>query len=299
MVVVSETVQLTTTFKYIQTRELNLKLMSAFRIKTVLADKVIFLCFMAFTLTGHSSQAEATSSLPILRYDISASSAWYPYFIPDPERPGIVSELVKIVLKEAGISGQESELPPKRTVLALQNGELDFDITSPSWFPNNQIPAGFVISSGLLEVKEYVVTLPHNAHKYIRQTDLFKQQVGTVRGYNYHNDKMYSRVDLSSEYMLVQALSKGRIEVAILGDLTAKYWAQQTGTEIEFGPINSRGDLHFRLRDEHAQLIPDINLAISKLKAQGDIVAIIARYLPPKDGIQQNTSRSSSRYADK
>lgn len=61
----------------------------------------------------HETNSNANSEL---RYDVSASSAWYPYFIPDAEYPGIVAELVEATLKEAQIIGRQVALPPKRLI---------------------------------------------------------------------------------------------------------------------------------------------------------------------------------------
>lgn len=228
---------------------------------------------------AHAVKETNNSANTELRYDVSASSAWYPYFIPDAKHPGIVVEIVKATLKEANISGRQVELPPKRTILALSNGELDFDVSSPSWFVDGKIPDGFVISEGLLEISEFIVTLPQNASKYRFPVDIKGKQIGTVRGYYYNNDRVFNRVDFISEKKLIQALTKGRIEAVIMGDLPAYHWAKKTNIDIVLGPVNSKGDLHIRFREKHAYLIPKINQAITRLKSKGKVSEILSRYV--------------------
>lgn len=170
---------------------------------------------------------------------------------------------------------------------ALSTGELDFDVSSPGWFADGKIPNAFHISEGLLEISEYVVTLPKNSRKYLLSSDIEGKQIGTVRGYDYNNDKLFIRADFNSEEKLIQALAKGRIEVAIMGDLPALHWAKKANIDIVLGPVNSRGDLHMRFSEKHAYLIPKINQAIARLKSKGKVFEILSRYIIPKSDEHQ------------
>lgn len=245
-------------------------------------------CIFLLLLWLIPGQGYSLSSFPVvnsptdataLRYDISGSNAWYPYFIPDAKQPGIVAELIDKILKHADIKGLPVSLPPKRTLLALANGELDFDVVSPSWFPGQQVSQEFVLSDGLIVIKEYIVTLPENQHRYPTLSATFGQKIGTIRGYLYNNDHLFERVDFNSEIQLIQALRKGRIQAAILGDLPAVYWAEQSRTKIAFATLHSAGDLHIRLRKEHRYLLSRINRAIAALKDTGELTQIVAHYI--------------------
>ena len=241
---------------------------------------LVFLSLLAVTFASSADSYRNTAKpIATLKFDISGSSAWYPYFIPDAEHPGIVAELVREVLVKANIEGIPTELPPKRTLMALEKGELDFDVTSPSWFADHKIPPGFVISDGLIEISEYLVTLPENKHLFSKVEQMHHKQIGTVRGYLYNNDSMFERVDFNSEYQLIKALKLGRVPAVIMGDLPASYWAEKIGTPIAFGAQHSSGDLHFRLREEHAHLIGPINAAIKTLKEEGKVTEITSHYI--------------------
>jgi ABC-type amino acid transport substrate-binding protein len=162
---------------------------------------------------------------------------------------------------------------------------LDFDVSSPGWFPDGEIPDGFVISDGMIKIKEYVVTLPKNRRAYLYQDGIEGKVVGTVHGYNYQNDQSFIRLDFHSERKLVRAPAAGRIESAILGDLPAMYWAEKTNTDIALGALNSKGDLHFRLSEKNAYLIPRLNDPIARLKRSGSVARIVSQYL---DGMPNN-----------
>lgn len=248
-------------------------------VKTKLLSFVLITSIVVSFSNSAKVYRDISNPVATLKYDISGSSAWYPYFIPDAEHPGIVAELVTEVLIAANIQGIPVELPPKRTLMALEKGELDFDVTSPSWFTNQQVPPGFVLSEGLIEIREYIVTLPKNNHSFSSVEQIYNQQIGTVRGYLYNNDAQFQRVDFNSEYQLIKALKIGRIEAVIMGDLPASYWAEKLNIEIALGAQHSHGDLHFRLRQEHQHLIAPINKAIASLKKEGKIQDITAHYI--------------------
>ena len=222
---------------------------------------------------------------PTLKYDLSGSSNWVPYYINDPLRPGILGELVPIILQEAHIDGEQVTLPPSRTVLALEKGLLDFDLVSPSWFDNDDIGENFVTSEPIIPIKEYFVYLPSTHAAPPPITQFYNTEIGTVRGYYYHNDHDFKRIDFSSEKELILALTNKRVNYAIIGDLPALYWSQQLDLPVTLGVIHSSGYLHMRLRKKYKHLLPDINNAIKKLKSQGIIKEVIEHYYADFDAL--------------
>lgn len=219
------------------------------------------------------------SNMPILKYSVSGSSSWYPYYIPNnPESPGLISELLPQLLSRAKIQGQNIPLPPNRTNQALDKGTLDFDIVSPSWFEHGDFGPMFVQSEPIMAIKEHLITLEQNQSQWADMSSVKGKEIGTVMGYLYHNDKDFIRVDFKSEQELIKALHRGRIQAAISGDDTALYWSNQLKLPIAFGAEHSSGFLVFRLRKERADLLARINDAIAELKADGTIDQLIAKY---------------------
>lgn len=218
----------------------------------------------------------------VLKYNINGSSGWVPYYIPyQPENPGILAELVPKILVLAQIENEKHNYPPKRTNQALETGLLDFDLVSPSWFPNEDMGELFVQSDAIIQIKENIITLEENAQKWADINTIKKQSIGTVRGYLYHDDSLFTRVDFTSERELIKALHKNRIEAAISGDLPALYWSNKLDQKIALAAVHSNGVLVMRLRKEHHLLLPKINAAIAHLKADGTINAIIDKYTKP------------------
>lgn len=237
--------------------------------RSVTAVACLMLCFI-------SGFAFAQTTL---KYNVNGSSSWVPYYIPNaPENPGILGEIVPLLLAKAQINIEKHNFPPRRTNYALDNGLLDFDFVSPSWFPNNDLGELFVQSSALLAIQENIITLKANAKDWQHADQLTGKAIGTVRGYLYHNDAEFTRVDFISERELIIALEKNRVKAAISGDLPALYWAKQLNSPITLAAIHSKGDLVMRLRKEHAALLPQINAAIAELQADGTIQHIIDKY---------------------
>ncbi|UJF23595.1 substrate-binding periplasmic protein [Shewanella sp. OMA3-2] len=214
-----------------------------------------------------------------LKYNVNGSSSWVPYYVPNqPERPGILGELVPQILSLAEINNEKHNYPPKRTNQALDNGLLDFDFVSPSWFPNKDIGDKFVSSDPIIEIQENIITLKDNASAWNNIDSIKGQVIGTVRGYLYHDDALFTRFDFTSERELVKALHKNRINAAISGNLPALYWSKQFNLPITLAAEHSNGVLVMRLRKEHKDLLPKINAAIATLKANGTIEAMIYKY---------------------
>lgn len=237
--------------------------------------RVLLLCLLLLPLYVFSKDG----SDPILKYSVSGSSSWYPYYIPnDSENPGLISELLPKLLAHAHIQGQNIPLPPNRTNQALDKGTLDFDIVSPSWFEHGDFGPLFVKSDPIMTIKEHIITLPQNQTAWMDIANIKGKEIGTVMGYLYHDDSDFTRADFKSEQELIKALHKGRIKAAIIGDYPAQYWSAQLGLPIAMAAEHSSGDLVFRLRKERAELLPAINAAIAQLKADGTLDRLINKY---------------------
>lgn len=236
---------------------------------SLLFNFAIFYC-----LFSNSSLAET-----VLNYNVNGSNSWYPYSIANNlQEPGILSESIPKILAMAKIKSKVNNFPPKRTNQALKNGDLDFDVVSPSWFAGEEINPQFVQSIPIMPIVENIIVLPENAAKWQSLSAIKGQPIGTVFGYLYKDDADFVRVDFKSERELILALQKGRIEAAISGDYPARYWAKKLDLPISLAAIHSSGDLVIRLRKEHSHLLPSINSAIQTLKQSGEIQRVIDKY---------------------
>ena len=224
-------------------------------------------------------QTAQAKQLPVLKYNVTGSGNFYPYYINNRRNPGILPEVIAQILARANIKAKHIELPAKRTVKYLHLGNIDFDVISRAWLSEQEQKSDlFSYSENLFAIEEYLVSLEENIQNWQQLSHLNKQPVGTVLGYYYYDDTRFKRVDFHSEKELIKALKMNRIEVIIIDKLSAKYWANQLDASIAFGARHSNGYLQIRLRSEHQAMLPVINDAIRSLKKDGTIDAIISKY---------------------
>ena len=231
----------------------------------------LFFVLLLASSIGHTEEQ-------VLKYDLSGSSNWVPYYSADKENPGILGELVPLILSQANIKGEQVTLPPSRTNLALNKGFLDFDLISPSWLSENEKSQEFSFSDPIIEIKEHIVYLSDMYLEPPEVSVINNKEVGTVRGYYYHDDDYFIRKDFGSEKELLIALQAKRVKFAIIGDLPALYWSKKLDVPIQLGPIHSSGLLCIRIRTALNHLLPAINHSINKLNEDGTIRETSARY---------------------
>lgn len=246
-----------------------------------------FILILYFLLPFASVASEDTPD-PVattLKYCLSGSGNYYPYYTHDADKPGILPEIVKAILTTANIQGENLELPAKRTIQYLNSEQIDFDILSPSWLTDEEKRnPKFVFSAPIMDIKEFVVT----QQKTPKGPLLRGQHVGTVRGYYYHDDMLFERLDFSSERELLQALKMGRVDRIIIGDLPARYWGEKLGIDFELNAEHSSGSLHLRLLAKHHALLPKLNAAIQVLRDSGRVAEIEQSYVTNLHSLPHN-----------
>lgn len=216
-----------------------------------------------------------------LTYDVSGSDAWAPYFMVTEQgrEYGIMPELVSRIFAKAALAAEAKSYPPKRTNSYILDGTLDVDVINPDWIPNENLRKQFVYSDKLIEIKEFYITRKgFKVGTFFSVKDTVKPQVGMIRGYYYHNQTDYTRVNFPSEKSLIEALNKKRIDVIICGDLPAMFWAKPQGIKLDLVKLHSKGFLKLRMRKELAPLIPKLNQAIRELHEDGTIATIVKKY---------------------
>lgn len=214
-----------------------------------------------------------------LKYDIDASGGLIPYdFTGDPKNPGIYAELIPLLMANAGIAVQATELPIKRAVLALERGMLDFDFVSPDWFSQQGPGHQFLFSDALFKMTENFYCLEQKAATYPSLDNVWGNIVGTVFGYYYASEAKFRRMDFRSEKFVVEGLASRRFQVAILESVTAQFWSNELDVKLHNIGQHTSGDIVLRLRQQHSSLMPQINKAIEQLHERQQINDIVEKY---------------------
>jgi len=217
---------------------------------------------------------------PALKYNITSSGNYYPYYTNNPVEPGVLPEIIEKILSDADISASHVNLPTKRITKYLQDEVIDFDVITLKWLPESERNnPQYIFSEPLVNATEIVVSLSENINNWQSANSLYNKNVGTVLGYYYHNDNLFNRIDFPSEKELMIALARKRVDVAIIGKLPALHWSKQLNVDIAFGPQYSHGLLKIRLLSKHKALLPAINKAIKNLHSSGFIQQVADKYM--------------------
>ncbi|XOV80418.1 MAG: substrate-binding periplasmic protein [Aestuariibacter sp.] len=226
----------------------------------------------------------AANARETLRYNIYGSGEWVPYVFANADqysaRPGIVAEIIPLILKTANIKGESIKLPPKRTNESLKFGKIvEMDVVSAAWFEQGIPPFGH-LSKPFMTITEYVAFAPKNKDRFQQLSDIYQEGllIGGVRGYYYFDENKFMRVDFPSEKQLVRALIKDRVDAVIIGGPTLRYFASHFQKELLLGPVHATGELSIRVTDKKAYLLPRLNAAIDQVKQSGVIEQIHHKY---------------------
>ena len=214
-----------------------------------------------------------------LYFDMDKDGGWVPFLTSaNPGSPGIMTEITKALQKYSNIEFISVKLPQKRAMVALKEGSVDFDFICLEWLKKGAVGSKYVVSEPFFELTENFITLKKNAVKFPTRESFNQKRVGTIAGYFYFDDDTFIRINFLNENQLMLGLKHGRFEAIILEQETAKHWAKINDVDIHFAAIHSKGDFLMRLRKKHQHLIPVINQAIKKIKASGELQAILDKH---------------------
>ena len=228
---------------------------------------------------GLAQEKNVTTDERVLRFNSGDTGTWIPWTAdPDNNEPGIFQEITALILNEAGFVSEPTILSTKRAIRALENGVIDFDFVNPDWFPEGKVGDEFSFTQPVIMVKEYFITLPAKKDEIKTTDDIYGDVVGTILGYYYYDDSRFKRMDFVSERGLVVGLSKRRFDVAILEEMTARYWSRKTKVDIHFAVAHTSGYMVMRLNKAKARFVPDLNRAIVRLKQDKKLEHVLDKY---------------------
>ncbi|MFT2092003.1 substrate-binding periplasmic protein [Paraglaciecola sp. 2405UD69-4] len=214
-----------------------------------------------------------------LHFDEGEQGGWVPFRTgAQANQSGVLTDVTQLISVNSEIEFIPVPLPARRAQQALEKGLIDFDIICLEWLNQGQKSQSFVTSEPLFEVTEHLITLPSKQNLFPDRASIFGKYVGTIAGYFYFDDSQFKRVDFLNENQLLLGLKHKRFDVIILERETAKYWASQHKMDIKFTALHSKGNLLIRLRQEHAELMPQINETIQYIKQSGALQNILDKH---------------------
>ncbi|WP_175498531.1 substrate-binding periplasmic protein [Sulfitobacter marinus] len=193
-------------------------------------------------------------------------------------KDGYLDRTVQEAFARAGIGLTYQATSPSRGLMGSLTGEFDGYFATPEL----DVP----ILEPLVRVPETIYTGKAGG-VYLRDDIMMMNReylngyrVGYVKGWKQAEDTLQDVPDLypaESSRRLMDMLVKGRIDVAYMYFLQARYQAQQDGISgIKFSEHSFDTDLYIHLSAEHTDLVQDLAAAIRQMKADGTMENILA-----------------------
>lgn len=235
--------------------------------------KAFFLLFCAYPLTGSYA---ATFAVGFYNYP--------PMMIEDGKK-GIYQDIFDELRRLTGDKFDVQYYPYPRIGLLFNSGKLDIEPgVYPGWMHNQPTPGVFSVPFG--QVVDVMVFAPGKAFPVKRPEDLRGKSVGLVRGYAYPDlvplieAGLIDRRNGLNEAQLLEMLARSRFDQIVANKAIVQYSMIKIPEYryLEIGDVMSSFDVSMRVHPKHEAWLDKLDAAILKLKQQGVIERIYAKY---------------------
>lgn len=248
---------------------------------------VIALLLLLGASPAVSDDATATDSLETLKFNVS-SGGYPPYTIvyPDGTVSGIFWEVVSIIAQRLNLRLESVQLPPMRSDSLLQEGYSDVTMRAIEW---TKTPEDFVFTDPVMMTRDAIFSHNHST-RTIRHIDDLDGTMLTRLGFNYPwlqeklDSGVVSLIPVQAQEPMFRRLyhGGGRFTGAV-SNQHAGYWVLKNHPrwrqDISEAPIRL-DEVAYRLMfsPRHAELVPEINRELARLRESGELERIIRSY---------------------
>jgi ABC-type amino acid transport substrate-binding protein len=206
-------------------------------------------------------------------------------FPPGSPQAGIYPDLIRAIAKASGDQIDLIYVPAARLLKMFELGELDIEIgANPAWRKNSPIQSVYSDSYGT--AYEILCFYPGQAKPGDRGEDFPGWEIGVQTGYFYPRfEKAFAngtlkRRDTNNAGHALRMLRAKRFLAVIVSKYAVEYYIKESPTQYgcEPGPVTDQAQEMLRLPASKASALPRLNAAIAKLKKDGTISAIYAKY---------------------
>lgn len=191
---------------------------------------------------------------------------------------GIYIDLFREVLNGAGIQFTLIPIPKQRARIMFERGEAMLSCCdNPSWRMRDEELKVQLFSDALHDTHDLYV-FPKG--KAFDTKDLRMRHIALVRGYGYRASEYFgTRFDLESESKVLEFLSLGRADVAIINENVLQNWMLTHPNSVVPGKCHDNASLHIRVHRQRSDLLEPINQSIKRMIESGKREEILRKYL--------------------
>lgn len=210
------------------------------------------------------------------------------YTIKDSEYRGIVPSLARALSRELGLRLEFLPTPRKGLEQSLLDGRADMTWLSPDWALNKK---QLIFSDLVFLHKEFL----YSKEPFIESNDpldWLKDKTICIReDYQYPSlnrffvDGVARAVKVSSQVPLIKLLLKDRCDVMYVNEYRESWMATSLGVKRKIWRSSralSESDLGFMFNQNWQTKMPQINQALTSIKASGELHRIIQSNIHPK-----------------
>jgi polar amino acid transport system substrate-binding protein len=249
-------------------------------------------CILALALllgaqTAVSDDAPETDARTTLKFNVS-SGGYPPFTIVYPEGgvSGIFWDTLSVITERLDLTLEPVQIPPKRSDRLLQEGYADVTMRAMEWTDN---PDEFVFSDPVIITRDAIFVNKESPHT-IREVADLRGTLLCRLGFRYPwlkenlESKAVEMITVQRQQPMFRRLYHGgdRFTGAV-SNLHAGQWVLKNNPQwddaITEAPIRL-DDVGYRLMfpPRHADLVPDINRELDRLRQSGELARIINAY---------------------
>ena len=193
---------------------------------------------------------------------------------------GFDIDLLDAISKETGLEFKIQDMAFDGLLPALQTKKVDMVIAGMSATPERQKAVAF--SKPYFKAKQVVITTPEKAKSLKSFKDLSGKKVGVMLGFT--GDTVVSEIKgvkierFNAAYAAILALSQNKIDAVVLDSEPAKKYTANNKQFVIANIPAEEEDYAIAVRKNDKELINKVNVALDKIKANGEYDKILKKY---------------------
>ena len=193
---------------------------------------------------------------------------------------GFDIDLLDAISKETGLEFKIQDMAFDGLLPALQTKKVDMVIAGMSATPERQKAVAF--SKPYFKAKQVVITTPEKAKSLKSFKDLSGKKVGVMLGFT--GDTVVSEIKgvkverFNAAYAAILALSQNKIDAVVLDSEPAKKYTANNKQFVIANIPAEEEDYAIAFRKNDKELINKVNVALDKIKANGEYDKILKKH---------------------
>lgn len=218
----------------------------------------------------------------LLRFNVTPQG-FPPYLLARPPS-GIMYDVLSYIAQKQDYKLVAERIEENRVYVLLDNNKLDAHASALEWVSN---PEKYAFTDPILQVRDVVFTRKDSSFNYQSVEGLLGHSVGVRTGYSYQSLTEYfragkiKRMDSNNELYLLQMLSRGRLDIAVITEHVGLWLIKNNNIKAEFSLAKNAVDTtDYRIVFSKKWLgfIEKFNAELALMKSNGHLNTILSRY---------------------